>query len=385
MLSNYPAPYRQPLFNALGAALDARGCRLHLYYAAPSGDDRRWDVDTAAPLRYEVHVDDSGGTLGAGRHGFHRFRYAGLIPLVRRLRPHMVLADGFSPGAMRLALMRRPPPFGMWGGAIDDEGGWIAPLRRVQRRWLVHRCRVVVALSSRSRCYVEALGMPADRTFLARNCAAPLPLLTPDPARDDAPRLLVVGSLTVRKGVDRALQAVRRLCDAQPRATRQLRLQIAGSGPQETALRAQAERLQLAAQVDFLGQLSADELSRCYRSATAMLFPTRHDIWGLVVNEAMQAGLPVLCSYQAGAADDLIRDGSTGYRCDFDRPDQVAERLAQLIQQPGLARAMGLQAREHVERVASVQASAVGWLNAVDAVLGEPPLHQQTTVYAEPQ
>jgi glycosyltransferase involved in cell wall biosynthesis len=91
------------------------------------------------------------------------------------------------------------------------------------------------------------------------------------------------------------------------------RLQLAGSGPDEAALRAQTEALGLSKQIDFLGFLDAAAVARAMASALALVLPSREEQWGLVVNEALAFGLPVIVSTEVGARDALVRNLLNGY------------------------------------------------------------------------
>ena len=78
-----------------------------------------------------------------------------------------------------------------------------------------------------------------------------------------------------------------------------------------------------------------------------VVFPSLSDPWGLVVNEAMAAGKPVLCSTRAGCCDDLVIPGRTGFRTDPLDAERFPADLAAALSSPDLSR-LGNAAREHV-------------------------------------
>ncbi len=80
---------------------------------------------------------------------------------------------------------------------------------------------------------------------------------------------------------------------------------IIGSGPEEEALRRQASQLGLP-NVVFVGFVTPAELPAYYGLADVFVFPSLVDVWGLVVNEALACGLPVLASRYAGATQELV-------------------------------------------------------------------------------
>jgi glycosyltransferase involved in cell wall biosynthesis len=125
---------------------------------------------------------------------------------------------------------------------------------------------------------------------------APLPVAT-DPRsalarhgipQDGRPVLINVGRLCSQKGQDRILSALLSLTDC--------RLVLVGSGPEEAAFRALAERLGVADRVHFLGMLARPELGALMQVANVFVFPSRWETFGLAAVEAAMAGVPVVAS-----------------------------------------------------------------------------------------
>ncbi len=92
-----------------------------------------------------------------------------------------------------------------------------------------------------------------------------------------------------------------------------LSLVLVGDGPEATALRRQVEAKGLTGHVLFAGLKDTREIGPYYAFADWFILPSWLDPWGLVVNEAMAAGLPVIVSGRCGCSDDLVDDGANGY------------------------------------------------------------------------
>ena len=156
--------------------------------------------------------------------------------------------------------------------------------------------------------------------------------MTPPDQRNG--RLLFFGRLVDKKGVDILLAAMRRLQNV--RDGKMPGLDIAGAGPLEGALRAQAADLQ---SVRFLGWKTPQQLRSIMRTARAAVVPSRTaadgDCEGLptVVLESIRAGLPVVATNHAGIPE-IIRDQKTGFLVPENNPDALASALL-AVMQPG--------------------------------------------------
>ena len=99
--------------------------------------------------------------------------------------------------------------------------------------------------------------------------------------------------------------------------------------------------------------------------ASCFLFPSEFDIWGLVLNEAMAAGLPCLASIHAGATADLIVDGVTRFAVDFIDSRKVSDLVEWILDNPREAKLIGDKASAFISEQATIQKSAVGFVGAI--------------------
>ena len=102
---------------------------------------------------------------------------------------------------------------------------------------------------------------------------------------------------------------------------------LVGSGPDEPRLRAMVDALALAERVEFPGFMPAEAVSRTLADALALVLPSVEEQWGLVVNEALAFGLPVIVSRQVGSRDALVRDGINGHVVASDSVEQLAQAM----------------------------------------------------------
>lgn len=119
---------------------------------------------------------------------------------------------------------------------------------------------------------------------------------------------IFIGQLVHRKGVDILLRAIAPLFQRYPR----LFLTCIGAGEEARSLQDTTVLLGIAERVRFEAPISASEIPARLQQASFLVLPSRWDGWGLVANEALSAGVPVVISDRCGAAD-LIQNGRNGY------------------------------------------------------------------------
>jgi glycosyltransferase involved in cell wall biosynthesis len=126
-------------------------------------------------------------------------------------------------------------------------------------------------------------------------------------------------------------------------------LMFIGSGAEETSLRQYVEQNDVP-DVHFMGFMNQKQIAKFYAIADIGVLASRNERWGLVLNEYMCAGLPLLVSDRVGAIPDLLEDGVNGfaYRCG-DISDMV-EKLFALVTDSGLRARMGARSKELIDR-----------------------------------
>jgi glycosyltransferase involved in cell wall biosynthesis len=291
LVTEIPAPYRIPLFNAL-----ARRLNLRVIFLRDRNPERPYEGHEDE-RRFEWH------TLG-GAELTVRGRWVVLNNgLLRQLRgSDAVVVGGWNQpafwGAAAWCKLRRVPLI-VWveSTAADHRSGTLEPAKR-------HLLRAVdrfIVPGEASRAYLDALGVPPEATSVAPNAVDPAIFSGGRRTREDGRmRIVAVGRLSHEKGLDVLVEAVRGL---------PVELEIAGVGPEEPRLRALAGD-----NVSFLGWVARDALPDLYANADVAVMPSRSDPWGFVLNEAALAGLPLVSTSAAGAAWDVIEDGVNGFR-----------------------------------------------------------------------
>jgi len=94
--------------------------------------------------------------------------------------------------------------------------------------------------------------------------------------------------------------------------------------------------------------VASDQVTRIYQRADLFVLPSDAEPWGLVVNEALINGVPVMCPYWVGAAIDLITDSETGYVLDNNTPETIAAGLERVLHIKEKNKKIGLMGQDRV-------------------------------------
>jgi glycosyltransferase involved in cell wall biosynthesis len=162
---------------------------------------------------------------------------------------------------------------------------------------------------------------------------------------DGGPVVLFVGKLIPKKQPLLALEAF-----AEVRRELACTLLIVGEGKFEDAMRSRIAGEDIP-DVRFAGFLNRSEIAQAFAAADLFVLPSgRHETWGLVVNEAMNFGLPVVVSDKVGCAADLVHEGDNGFVVAHDQVGPLASAIRKLVESADLRKTMGDRSRELIDR-----------------------------------
>ena len=276
------------------------------------------------------------------------------------LRPDVVFIYGYS-----LSIMRQIISWAERNGAgvvlISDSNEFDRPRYKpfeLLKSLFVSRVDAAFVGGTSSSLYLQKLGLPKERIVTGYDVVDNQAFCRrEDESRQMQSRVqerwglpdqcfLYVGRIIKEKNLERLLAAYERYAGVVGSEAAPWGLVLCGSGPEEAGLRQSVQRLprQLQERILFCGLIRQPEIVDFYACASCLVLPSTSESWGLVVNEAMACGLPVLVSRLAGCSADLVKEGVTGRLFDPYDIDQLARLMAEMHRMGSQARAeMGEQ------------------------------------------
>ena len=366
------APYRVDMFNAL-----ARRCSLRVVFLSANVANQPFDQE-----RLRAQLVEPPGYLLRGLVVAGRTIRLGIGREIRRFRPEVVVTTEFGQATLG-ALASRWARAGDFAHVVSTEDN---PSSVESETWLHGLGRR--ALQSHVDCVLtyseEARSMYVGRFRSAQPVVAS-PLVQDErvlagrleraggAAREEAAArgllgkrvLLHVGRLAPEKRVDRLIDAFARLQPAWP----DLVLGLVGDGPDRALLEQRAASVTAPGSVLFAGRQEGEGLAAWYRLGSVFALASEHEPFGAVVNEALVAGIPVVCSARAGARS-LVTEGRNGSVVDAGQPEALDEALATwLRRRPPVSNAQ-LDAPRASLMEATFTDAVDAYLAAIQAALG---------------
>ncbi len=367
LITNIPNPYRIPLFNELNKQLLAEGYALKVVFGALGYSRRQWNINLE-DCEFDYTVLPS-KTIRSRDQESVIFTYPHLNKLLKDEQPVAIVTNAFSIATTKLWLrnLRIPTPYIIWSGAIKNQYSQVSKYRKWQRKLLVKAASGFITYGTKAKKYLQSLGASEAKVHIGINTVDTV-FFAQEAERwrnivehTDKHQLLYVGELSQRKRVDLLLPAIKILSETRSDFV----LYIIGDGPDKNKLEAQVKQLNIEPFIRFEGIKQKKDIPQYLARSSCFLFPTAHDIWGLVLVEAMASGVPSIASIHAGATSDLIQEGKTGFAMDFADSQKIAERIKWILEHQEAAKDIGLAAKKIIEEKVNLRVSARGFVDAI--------------------
>lgn len=291
-----PSPYQRDLFYSLSQHSEVN---LEVYYLEAEVADSPWSQKALQP--YESVLPGFFLSWGASR-----FHFNWHLPNLRDV--DVVVLNGYQnfTAQFLLWIYASRVPCIFWGEKIVASSGGIKGKLQTVLAQALQRCRAIAAIGSRAQQDYQQR-FPNHPVFnIPYYCN-----LSDFQSTVQRPRhpitILFCGQMIERKGVDALLQAFDRLIQSGISARLLLVGREAELPQMMQSIPAETQRF-----IEYAGFRDPEYLPQFFEQADLFVLPSRYDGWGVVVNQAIGAGLPIICSDAVGAAVDLVEPGVNG-------------------------------------------------------------------------
>ena len=301
VVSEIPVSYRHRWFGYVRANTDID---LRVLYLAQSQSDRPWETGETDEAWARVLP---GRSITAADAGFFARFSPAIGRALRHESPDLVLLPGWAhPAAWQAAMWceRRGVPYGVMFENWKQQTKTRVPASvgaRI-RSLILDNAAVALPAGERAAAYARSITRAPIRILHANVAdveAARAASSTPDP---NERRVLYLGRLMPHKGIDSVLA----VCDSL--AGSGIIVDVAGDGPSRPLVEAAAQR----GSVVYHGPVSGDHKHKLMGQATVAVVPSLEEPWGVVVQEILATGTPVIASTEVGSAQEFIEEGVTG-------------------------------------------------------------------------
>jgi hypothetical protein len=327
VLMNFVPPHQLPVLNELAKRVG----KLTVLISTPMEPNRNWEVEWGD---LDVQVQKSMTVRRLWRHptGFAEDNYVHVpwdtVARLRALAPDVILSGELGMRSVFSALyssFSKKTRLVLMASMSEHTERGRGRARILLRKLLMRRCRCLVVNGNSGARYVQQLGMDPSRVMRCSYAAKPHCYEQGSDYRPSevAHRLLYLGQFVERKGLIPFLHVLRGW--GEEHRDRTVDFDLIGGGP----LQNQITEFKLPENVRLKVHppIPYDELPNAYRNAGILVFPTLADEWGMVVNEALAAGVPVLGSRYAQGVEDLCVEGVSGWLYCPDQPDEMRQAL----------------------------------------------------------
>jgi glycosyltransferase involved in cell wall biosynthesis len=362
ILTVMPSPYQLELFREMKKN---ENYNIRIYYYSNSSPERMWDT--------KISKND-GIVLSHKDWSFFNtsfFWNPEIMKVVNSWGPDLVVVSDYSALSAQYAmwaLTLQRTPWIFWGeipgfSQRGPIGSWVR--RRLQDP--LRFSAGVAAVGSRAAATYGKL-FPGKRIYDIPYFCDLEPYRAAATARSSvlSPSCVILfsGQMIARKGVDVLIDAFIQLASSYP----EVKLYLLGGGPELDRFEAMVPD-GLRDRAQFIGHRQPEDLPSVFAEADIFCLPSRHDGWGVVINEALGAGLPIVATDKVGAAHDLVQNGVNGFIVPAEDHESLAAALSRLCDDAALRARCALASRTAATRW-DVDEGARRWEAAIADVLG---------------
>jgi len=372
ILHNIMAPYKFPLFKFLSKQ---KKIDLNVLFLSESAINRYWKYKgRKLGFKYKVLPKIALNFVGKD---FLTYLINYTFPFeFFRNKFDVLIVHGwldFAPQIGFLLCKLTGRKYIVWSESSPNEKSWRRTITLPMVKTIVRGANACIAIGTQSKKYFEILGVPPKKIFIAYYTMDLKHFLTKSRLTQEKkldymlelgiPKgkiILYVGQFIERKGINYLLSAFKLVQKKYPKTS----LLLVGYGPQKNFLMSRVNKEKIN-NVFFHGHVDVNEMPRMYGMADIFVLPSYEEAWGLVINEAMAAGLPIVTTDKVGAAADLVFNGLNGYVVPAKNSKAIATALKKILSSPALLNRMSKESKKIIRNF-SPENTGKGFLKAID-------------------
>src|SRR3972149_2326633 len=347
IIENVITPYEIKRFNVINELMNGN---LIVFFQNETDMNRNWRLDLSSlKFKYKILPDTPVRMKGKDIFTLH-INYTALSEL-KKACPEVVISCGWDSLASYMAYIycrRSHKKFILWSGSTINEPSWRRTVSKPLVKFLVKNSDSYIAYGTRAKEYLMDLGAREEKIFMGWNTVdnryfEANSRITTEEREALRDRLgiktrlvaLYAGQLIERKGLYDLLSAFSRL----KKEVDDVTLLIVGTGMEEDALKKRCLHENIK-DVIFAGFVDYEQLPGYFGLSDLFVLPSKEEVWGLVINEAMACGLPVITTVKVGASADLVRDGVNGFVVRDGEPHELYNAMRKIVADSGLRQKM---------------------------------------------
>jgi glycosyltransferase involved in cell wall biosynthesis len=367
LLANFIPPYQVAFYQQIAARVK----ELLILISTPMEPNRLWETDWGG-LNVRIQKTITLRQVWKHPQGFSEPLFIHIpydtLGLLHEFQPDWIISTELGLRTMQAVIYRKTHPScrliirALLSEQTEKNRGY---LRDFLRRSLIPAADGIMVNGKSGTSYIQKFGISKEKIFTIPYTIGMYPFLSIpfNQNNHSTHRLLYIGQFVQRKGILEFLSIFKNWLERHP--DQQWELWCVGDGPLASNLREQSVPKNLSLKIR--DHIPYKELPGLYSESGILIFPTLSDEWGVVVNEAMASGLPILGSLYSQAVEELVENDVTGWTFHPDKPEEVFSALDRaLLCEQGDMYKMRVAARE---RISTFTPEA-----AAEALIGEMKL-----------
>ena len=371
LITNIPTPYRISLFEKLAKH---PSISLYVYFNAITEKNRVWRIALDHRFKYKILPG-------------YNITYQGWAPSTYHINPSIINEltssnydavisggyDSFTNQVSFLLCKIKKIPFILWSGSTINERNLMRRITLPLIKYIVRHSDSFIAYGTKAKEYLISLGAHHKDIFIAYNTVDTNFFMQQclflknnknkilyEIGLQNKKIVLYIGQLIKCKDLKTLIKAYSKLKQELDAA-----LLIIGDGPLKNDLENYCVKENVY-DVYFIGFKPKKELPKYYVISDLFVLPSINEIWGLVLNEAMSCGLPVITTDKVGASVDLIQNGVNGIIVESKNVEQLYLAMKKILNSPKLIKSMGKKSRQLVEENFRLDHAVNGFISAIN-------------------